>query len=148
MNSINTFVNSVAILLFSCCFLSPLSAAAATKLEQLSATAFVEIKSQKMWMSDRSHRFKQPEEVLDYLRELNSGEFSDWRLPNKQELYELFSVFDLKNNGKVKIRLEGYYWLADNEGKLVVGSWEIGDQCEPSRTFYNGSAGYVRAVRP
>jgi len=148
MTSIKTFIHTTTLLLVACCFISPLSAGAAIKLERRSPTIFVETKSQRMWMSDRSHRFKQPEDVRNYLHELNSGEFSDWRLPDKQELYELFSVFDLKNNGTVKIRLEGYYWLADDDGKLFVGSWEIGDQCEPSRTFYHGSAGYVRAVRP
>jgi len=149
MTSIYRFIYSTTLLFVACWFISPISVVvAAPKLAQFSSAVFVETDSKRMWVSERSHRFKHSKDVLNYLHELNSGEFSDWRLPDKQELYELFSVFDLKKNGTVKTRLEGYYWLADEDGKPFVGSWEIGDQCGPSRTFYNGSSGYVRAIRP
>ena len=109
---------------------------------------FQEVGSGRMWQTDRSKKLKTAGEVDAYLKELNTGKYNDWRLPTKQELFELFSIFDLKNNGEVKIRLEGNYWLIDKESEVQVGAWEIGDQCGPSLTYYPKKAGYVKAVRP
>ncbi|WP_136810248.1 DUF1566 domain-containing protein [Desulfosediminicola flagellatus] len=121
---------------------------AAPSLKTFSDDIVLEQQSELMWLVKRSARLKIPEDVNEYLAGLNQGEYSDWRLPTKQELYTIFSLFDLKQNGDVKLRLEGYYWLADEKGQPYVGAWEIGDQCGPSRTFYKGKAGYIRAVRP
>lgn len=127
----------------------PLQALATPQLEYLGEDIFIETGSKIMWQAKRSHRFKEQEDVQEYLQALNStGDFSDWRLPRKQELYTLHTIFDLKNNGPVKTRIEGKYWYADDTGTPQVGSWEIGDQCGPTRTFYSGKAGVVRAVRP
>lgn len=117
-------------------------------LKPLNGETFKENKSNREWLMQRSKRIKKPEDVERFLVTLNEGKYSDWRLPTKQELSELFTVFDLKKNGEVKIRLEGQYWLAGDRGEVYVGAWEIGDQCGPSRTFYKGKAGYIRAVRP
>jgi hypothetical protein len=115
---------------------------------QVSDTTFQETSSKKTWSLERSKRFKTAEDAAGFLETLNKGEFNDWRFPSKEELLKLFSIFDLKEHGTVKIRLEGAYWLADNNANMYVGAWEIGDQCGPSRAFYTGKAGYVRAVRP
>lgn len=109
---------------------------------------FQQLGSETVWQVERTRKIKDVLSVEQYLAELNKGEFSDWRLPNKQELSKLFTAFDMKQNGQVKIRLEGYYWLADENGKPYAAAWEIGDGCGPSRTFYKGNSGYVRAVRP
>jgi len=105
-------------------------------------------KNGSMWTKARSRRFEYISDVLQYLDELNKGEFNDWRLPTKQELYDLFVIFDLKDNGDVKIRIEGGYWLAGDLGAMGVGIWEIGDGCGPERKFLSGGKGYVRAIRP
>lgn len=117
-------------------------------LVQLSESLFQEKKHGRVWQVKRSKRIKTIHDATTYINKLNKGEYNNWRLPTKQELVELFSVFDLKDNGNVMIRLEGSYWLAENQDAPYVGSLEIGDQCGPSRTFYKGKAGYVRAVRP
>lgn len=136
-------------LLIAVCVFSPLSIHAAAKLEYVTEEIFRETSGEMMWQVERSRRFKTVEDVEDYLQQLNTGsDYSDWRLPTKRELYELHSIFDLKGNGEVKTRVEGSYWLTDESSPPVVGSWEIGDQCGPSRTYYTGKAGYVRAVRP
>ena len=114
----------------------------------LSDTAFMENVTQKTWYTHRSKRIKTVDDATVYLERLNQGEFNDWRFPTKWELSKLFSIFDLKQNGNIKIRLEGAYWLTDDKGKIFTGAWEIGDQCGPSRTFYKGKSGYVRAIRP
>lgn len=117
-------------------------------LTVLSGKVFEETSSHRIWQMQRSKRIKTPEDAQVYLQTINQGEYHDWRLPTKHELYDIFSIFDLKNNGDVKIRLEGNYWLADDKGQAYVGAWKIGDQCGPSRNFNRGKAGYIRAVRP
>ncbi len=117
-------------------------------LTQLSDTTFQEISTQKVWHLSRSKRFKTGADVTEYLKTLNEGEFNDWRLPTQKELFQLFLIFDLKQNGTVKTRLEGSYWLSDINSIMYTGAWEIGDQCGPSRAFYTSKAGYVRAIRP
>jgi len=102
----------------------------------------------RMWQAARSKRFRTVDEAEQYLANLNSGRFNDWRFPTRQELYELFMLFDLKESGDISIRLEGAYWLTGRHGEPKIGSWEIGDQCGPARTYYPGLSGYVRAVRP
>lgn len=101
-----------------------------------------------MWQLERSKRLRTTQEVDTYLAALNRGTYKDWRLPTRQEIFELFGFFDLKENGEVKLRLEGGYWLVNRNGEIEVGAWEIGDQCGPSRTYFTKKAGYVRAVRP
>ncbi len=105
-------------------------------------------KSGLVWQMERSRKVRTPAEAEQYLAQLNQGTFHDWRLPTKWELYDLFSVFDLKKNGEVKLKLEGSYWLKEENGAVYPGSWETGDQCGPERAFFKTKSGYVRAVRP
>ncbi len=127
----------------------PLPAVSKTKsLIILSEKVFQESSSHLDWQTQRSKRIKTEKEVQLYLQTLNHGEHDDWRLPTKQELYDIFSIFDLKLNGEVKVQLEGNYWLADDKGQPYVGAWKIGDQCGPSRSFSRAKAGVIRAVRP
>lgn len=107
----------------------------------ISEEIFQNTRNDQMWQMRKSKRFKTTSSVEQYLSELNQGEYQDWRLPTKQELYELFSYFDFKLHGRVKVQFEGSYWI-ENEG-IQAGSWEIGDQCGPSRTFYTKKSGYA-----
>lgn len=102
----------------------------------------------RMWQKERSRRLRDYNEVVEYLTQLNSGRLSDWRLPTRQELYDFFLLFDLKKSGDANVRLEGAYWLMGDDGEPKIGSWEVGDQCGPSRIYRPGLSGYVRAVRP
>lgn len=101
-----------------------------------------------MWTKTRSRILTSAGEVKHYLAILNNGDFSDWRLPTQQELHDLFMIFDMKDNGDVKIRIEGKYWLTDKNGEVAAGTWEIGDGCGPERHFHDADRGYIRAVRP
>ena len=102
----------------------------------------------RMWQMDRSKKIRSSTEVQEYLSELNKGEYKDWRLPTKYELYDFFLLFALKENRELDIKLEMSYWLVGDNGKISVGSWEPGDTCGSERIFYPGKKGYVRAVRP
>jgi len=104
--------------------------------------------SGKMWQAKRSRRLHDFGEVEGYLAKLNSGQFGDWRLPTRYELYDFFLLFDLHKNGDITIQLEGAYWLLGDKGKPQIGSWEAGDQCGLTRIYYPGLSGHVRAVRP
>lgn len=132
-------------LLFVC---SPAVMSKTVTLRPLSVELFQDTARQRYWQVKLSKKLTSIDEVNTYLATLNQGEFNDWRLPTKQELFQLFSDFDLKRNGDLKIRLEINYWLTDDMGQAHVGTWEIGDQCGPSRTFYKGKVGYIRAIRP
>lgn len=81
----------------------------------------------RMWQMNRSKKMRSSTEVQEYLSNLNKGEYNDWRLPTKYELYDLFLLFALKENQALDIRLEMSYWLVGNNGKMIVGSWEPGD---------------------
>lgn len=126
--------------------LTSLSQAAEPVLKSISGEIFENSRSGQMWQMGKSRRIRTSEAAERYVEKLNQGEYSDWRLPTKQELNKLFSLFDLKHHGDVRIQLEGNYWI-ENKG-VMAGAWEIGDQCGPSRTFYTKKAGYVRAIRP
>ncbi|WP_163337803.1 DUF1566 domain-containing protein [Desulfopila sp. IMCC35008] len=136
------------LLLLVLLILTPYQALAGDKLELTGSAFFKDTYSQHMWQLDRSKRIRNIRDINNYLVTLNQGQYSDWRLPSKQELYNLFAIFDHKQNGEVKARMEGYYWLTDDKGNPIAGSWEIGDQCGPSRTYYQGKSGYIRAIRP
>lgn len=138
---------TLVLLLLTGVFTTPsVSTAGEQVLTQISEKIFQNSKNDQMWQMQKSKRLKTASSVEQYLKELNQGEYQDWRLPTKQELFELFSCFDLKQYGSVKISIEGTYWI-ENDG-MQAGVWEIGDQCGPSRTFYTKKVGYVRAIRP
>lgn len=144
----NRFSNlTFVLLLITGLFTAPyVSIAGEPVLTQISEKIFQNSKKDQMWQMQKSKRLKTASSVEHYLKELNQGKYQDWRLPTKQELFELFSYFDLKQHGSVKISIEGTYWI-ENDG-IQAGAWEIGDQCGPSRTFYTKKVGYVRAIRP
>lgn len=105
-------------------------------------------KEKRMWQQERSASFHSMEEAQAYVKTLTLGGYTDWRLPTIQELYDLHYLVDLKKAKGVALRMEGNYWVTDPEGHGMAGSWEIGDQCEPSRSYFKKNFGYVRAIRP
>ena len=93
----------------------------------VSDDVFLVPKTKQMWRADLSKRITNKDGVEQYLDLLNSGEYSDWRLPDKRELKTLFDTFDIYGHGDVDIRLEMLYWLAgDNGAPPYVGTWEPG----------------------
>jgi hypothetical protein len=109
---------------------------------------FIQTVNGAMWTKNKSDEFDSESDAQQYLLQLNQGEFDDWRLPTKSELYDLFSIFDMKNNGDVKIRIEGRYWQVDDTGHIIAGAWEMGNGCGPERIFYTSKKARLMAVRP
>lgn len=124
----------------------PVSFASAQKqlLDQVSENTVLVINSGLIWQHERSDKFGSFIAMKNYV---STGELDGWRLPTKQELYELVEIFDLHQNGSINMALEGSYWTTDDAGNAVTGAWEIGDQCGPSRTYYKHKRGYIRLVR-
>lgn len=126
--------------------IAPVSVTMAQKqlLTQLSEDSFLVKNSGLIWQYEKSDKIANFMNMKNYVL---LSEAEGWRLPTKQELHELFEIFDLHRNGAVKIDIEGSYWLTDDSGHEVIGAWEIGDQCGPSRTYYPHKRGYIRLVR-
>ena len=110
-----------------------------------------ESSSPLMWQQNRSPMLHTWAEAKKYATDLNLGGFSDWRLPTRKELLNLYFVFDFgaAKQGAQTIILDGNYWSQENDGAGFTGAWKDGDSCEISRTYQKTSkGGYVRAVRP
>ena len=101
----------------------------------------------QMWQMERSRRSKTYKEAKAFAEQLTLGGYDDWRLPTVYELYDLNDLFDLHQNGDIILDREGNYWSGEKDGDGIIGAWAISDQCDPSRDYEPGKAGYVRAVR-
>jgi hypothetical protein len=105
--------------------------------------------SGRLWQAAKSgESFATLEEAQQYVARLDLGGYTDWRLPTIYELYDLYLISDLKKAGAVELDLKGNYWSGEKDGEGMVGAWELGDQCDPERRYYEKKKGYVRAVRP
>lgn len=100
-----------------------------------------------MWQVERTETIASGQEALDYVRNLTLGNYGDWRLPSKKELYELCYTFNMKLAGDCPIKLKGSYWTTN--GELHAGEWETYPICGGSALKYlKSKSGRVRAVRP
>jgi len=100
-----------------------------------------------MWQVSRSEKLASGQEAQDYVNNLRLGNYSDWRIPTKDEYYSLCYVFELKRSGDCPIELKGNYWM--DEGGLQAGKWESYPLCGGSEFRYlKSKTGRVRAVRP
>jgi hypothetical protein len=149
MISQKLYIKVLVCIVIALLIISPVSVSGqSVVLVSVSPEIFENIAHQHFWQLNRSAKTDNIDDVNAYLNSINQGQYSDWRLPTKEELFQLHTAFDLKRNGDLQVQLEGNYWLVDYMGKAYVGTWEIGDQCGPSRAFYKGNAGYIRAIRP
>ncbi|TFG36753.1 MAG: DUF1566 domain-containing protein [Desulfobacterales bacterium] len=106
--------------------------------------------SDLMWQKERSPLFASKEEAVAYVKNLNLGGFTDWRLPTPDEVLSLHYVVDFgkAKEGDFGIFLAGNYWCVLNEDEIIAGSWQDGVTCELNRSYKSNFSGHVRAVRP
>ncbi len=104
--------------------------------------------SGKMWQVGRSETFTSLDEAKAYTSALKVGGYDDWRLPTVVELYELYLIFDLHENGDCRLEAEGTYWSDEPDLEGNVGTWELDDNCDPERRYIPKQRGKVRAIRP
>jgi len=118
-----------------------------TRLAALSDNICQDLKTKKMWMIDKSKRIESLVDAEKYTSSLKAGEYNNWRLPTVAELYELYMLFDLHQNGTCQIEVEGTYWSDEPDNKGRVGAWELDDNCDAERQYIPKKKGYVRAIR-
>lgn len=104
--------------------------------------------SGRMWQVVRTKVFASGQEAQNYVQNLKLGNYSDWRLPSQEELYELCYLIELRLAGDCPIRLKGSHWLA-NDGNIEAGEWEAYPLCGgPGFSYAKSKTGRVMAVRP
>lgn len=102
----------------------------------------------RMWQVERTEVFSSGQEARNYVHNLELGNFNDWRLPSKEELYELCYLLELRLAGDCPIKLKGSYWLA-NGSDTDAGEWESYPLCGgPGFRYFKGKTGRVKGVRP
>ncbi len=105
-------------------------------------------KTGQMWQVERSRTLRSLAAAQNYTETLQAGGYHDWRLPTVAELYELYIIFDLHENGNCTLQAEGTYWSDEEDLQGRVGSWELDANCDPERQFFPKKKGWVRAIRP
>jgi len=106
-------------------------------------------KTGKMWQVESSQEIiKSLAEAQSYSANLEEGGYHDWRLPMISELYDLYIIFDLHENGNCNLDPEGTYWSGEADLEDRVGTWELDDNCDPERQYVPKKRGHVRAIRP
>lgn len=99
-----------------------------------------------MWQVERTEVLSSSQEALAYVQDLSLGSYADWRLPTKDELFELCNIFELNLAGDCPIKLKGSYWLSN--GDIQAGEWQVYSLCGGSDFQYlKTKSGRVRAVR-
>ncbi|MBU0681992.1 MAG: DUF1566 domain-containing protein [Proteobacteria bacterium] len=100
-----------------------------------------------MWQVAKSEVFASPREASAYIQALNQGSLGDWRLPTKNELYILCSLYDMKLGGDCPLKLKGSYWSMN--GEILAGEWQVYSLCGGTEYQYlKSKTGRVLAVRP
>ena len=135
---------------FSCAAISGCSTNSAMRLHVNSNGTFTDSKQNLVWQQDRSGVIISPEEATHYVENLYLADKNDWRLPTLAEFHNLYFAFDFgkKNQKKASFKLSGDFWVQDNDGNVIVGSWDdTGQGCCIIREFIPYMKGYVKAVR-
>ncbi len=102
-----------------------------------------------IWQRERSNYVATAAEAEKYVSRLKLDGLQDWRLPTPEEMLDFYYAFDFGSAkaSKLGIKIEGYYWVTDEEGKTYAGTWCDAQICEISRSYITGHhGGYVRAV--
>lgn len=108
-----------------------------------------EVKTGKMWQVDKAGPFESLADARAYAANLTLAEYSDWRIPTKDELLNLFQACFWKRSGDCVMNQRGEYW-AISEDDSSLGHWGYDLVCGPEFEYVKaiGGEGYVRAIRP
>lgn len=109
-----------------------------------------EIKSGKMWQKGKGGPFFTLQAAEQYAADLQLGGHNDWRLPSKEELFELYHIFFWKKNNSCDLNQNGEFWSVAKDGRSSLGHWETYLLCDPEFNYVKSlkTSGYVRAIRP
>ena len=109
-----------------------------------------EMRSGKMWQVQKKGEFSSLPEAEHYAADLQLGGYDDWRLPTKEELFNLSCMFFWKRNNDCLMNRKGEYWTVSQKHEASLGHWEIDFACGPEYHYIKAiqPKGFVRAVRP
>ena len=75
-----------------------------------------------MWQVGTSRKIESLADAKNYTANLKAGGYDDWRLPTVSELYDLYIIFDLHQNGDCQLKVEGTYWSDEPDLQGRVGT--------------------------
>lgn len=109
-----------------------------------------EVQTNKMWQFGKEGPFSSLEEAQRYAAELKLGDYGDWRLPTKSELFNLYYVHYWKNDDACEMNHKGEFWMVSKDQGPSLGHWEDDLLCGPEFKFIEAikQDGFVRAIRP
>lgn len=124
------------------------SSSQGTRLEDRGEYLCQQFPSGLMLYHKKSKIFSSWEEADQYAKSLEVGGFSDWRLPTKNECYQLVMLLEIKKHESCGLKkLKGHYWIQDQADK--AGQWEDVMLCGGNEFYWvDSERGRAWAVRP
>ncbi len=112
------------------------------KLAKEKKETFTDTSTGLMWQ-DSSHNIQKDwDSAISYCQNTEYAGFSDWRLPSKSELEDLYTKKDnLKNVAS------SYYWSSSVYVSYSSKAWIVYFDSGNTRSYYKSSKVYVRCVR-
>lgn len=109
-----------------------------------------ESKSGRMWQLDKGKKFTSLDEAERYAAGLQLGGYNDWRVPTRDEYYQLHNIFLYGKDNDCAMNFNGDFWSASEGKEPPLGHWEAYFLCGTELRYVesHGTEGYVRAVRP
>jgi len=109
-----------------------------------------EITTGKMWQIDKGGKFTSLNEAESYATSLQLGGFNDWRVPTKDEYFQLHYLFSEGKNNDCAMNSNGDFWAISEGEEPTLGHWETYHLCGAEFKYVESleTTGYVRAVRP
>jgi len=138
------------LILFSFAAVSGCSTTSIMRLQVNNDGTFTDFKQDLVWQQDKSRTILSSEQAMDYVKGLDFAGRNGWRLPTLEEFHNLYFTFDFgkKDQKKANYNLSGNFWVKDNKGKVMVGSWnDTSGGCCVIREFIPSKKGFVKGVR-
>jgi hypothetical protein len=109
-------------------------------------------KTKLMWQdnADASSITRNWQGAIDYCEALNFGGYTDWRLPN---INELKSITDRTRNNPainpafVNVTTNNNYWSSTSISGYTNNAWVVGFYYGGVDNYYKDNNGYLRCVR-
>lgn len=107
--------------------------------------------SRLQWQDDKIGESMKWEEAIDYCETLKLGGYSDWRLPNLNELKSIIDKSNSKSNPAIVSEFSNvisrYYWSFSKYKYYDYYAWIVGFGNGFVNYSYNYNIFYVRCVR-